>query len=267
MKKILIPAFTIVAIVTSLSAQTSLSFNDLNSDVTTANTLSLGGLMAGLTVTGAPSGDNYLYSVTYTGADYDGDTLNDTLTFGVLVERWTDSTQTFGSTTPSNSDSSVTIGTTSGQVQIDTAEHTWHSSDIPVSSITRFEANQSLQFSIVSLDVDFADAEGTAVFATGFTQVRMEENAGSGHRTIFGAGSGLDGHAYNADLDKTLSASYGTGDLFVTGAAGTGSNNRRYGVTNVDFDIVITVIPEPGTYALFVGLTGVAFVMLRRRRG
>lgn len=265
MKKILIPALTISVIASSLNAQTSLSFTDLNSafNIAAGNTLQVsvdGGAAGttGLSVSGAASGDNFLYTVTYTGADYNNDMINDTLTFGVLVEGWENGLMTYG-TVGNNSDSSATIGTDSTQVVVNAADHTWNPSNLG-----RIETNESLQFSLTPFDVVLTGVgSGTAVSA-GFTQVFMDENAGSGHRSIFGEGDNLDGNTYNNNLNKTLSASYGTGDLFVNGLAG-GNSGKQLGARGVGFDI--TVIPEPGTYALFAGLTGVTFVMLRRRRG
>lgn len=249
----------IIAIASSLHGATTLNFNNLNSDLTSGNSLDVGGLTTGLSVTGAASGNNFVYSATYTGADYDGDLTNDTLTFSVLVEGWTDGSITFGSTN-NNSDSQATIGTTSTQVIITAADNTWN----PVTT-QRFDSGQSLQFSLTSFNVSLSGGGLASAVSTGFTQVLIDENAGIGHAAIFGEGSNLDGNTFNANLNKTLSASYGVGDLFVTTGGGSGSNNKRYGVSNVDFGIEVTVVPEPSSIAL-LGLGGLTLLGRRRRK-
>ncbi|CAA6676305.1 MULTISPECIES: PEP-CTERM sorting domain-containing protein [unclassified Lentimonas] len=90
------------------------------------------------------------------------------------------------------------------------------------------------------------------------------------------------GDALNLDLtDLTAGSELGTYELIDYG-----SLNGTFGIVNVlgleagqtfstdyvydfgggDLGIAISVIPEPGTYALLAGLTGLTFVMLRRRR-
>ncbi|WP_162028224.1 MULTISPECIES: PEP-CTERM sorting domain-containing protein [unclassified Lentimonas] len=43
-------------------------------------------------------------------------------------------------------------------------------------------------------------------------------------------------------------------------------NTKKYEKTHITRSSHLTVVPEPGTFALLAGLTGLVSVMLRRRR-
>ena len=47
--------------------------------------------------------------------------------------------------------------------------------------------------------------------------------------------------------------------------AGSYTTEIRYDFTTDDVYLDVVAIPEPGTYALLAGLTGLVFVMVRRR--
>jgi len=71
--------------------------------------------------------------------------------------------------------------------------------------------------------------------------------------------NGLDSGTYNLFSYGTLVGSAFENVTFLNGAG-----TIDYGTGSGDF-ISITAIPEPGTYALFAGLLGLSYVMIRRR--
>lgn len=77
--------------------------------------------------------------------------------------------------------------------------------------------------------------------------------------------AGTDSATYSVtSLDGLTSVASSTVSVALTGDVqiGFGSYND-YGAFD---NIVVTAIPEPGTYALMAGIAGMAFVMLRRRK-
>jgi predicted RNA-binding protein with TRAM domain len=81
----------------SAQASTVLEFDNLSTAFDAANTLTVGSFTTAddeLTVDGVSDGDGYKYTITYTGSSFDGDAVNDTLTFDVLVQGVTGSSAT-----------------------------------------------------------------------------------------------------------------------------------------------------------------------------
>jgi hypothetical protein len=240
------------------------------------NTLNVGGVSDNLIVSGAADGNNYLYSVTYTGADYDGDTFNDTLSFEVLVQGWTGST---ASTTYVGSEADVSA-------QNGTASIGATDSAVDVSGGTRFSvvngvmtAGQTLEFSLQNLLVTgttSGDSYGASLNA--FTGTTLQETGrGFGHIAVIGEGDSGDlwSTRFNATVSSKLDGLLNETDtLLITSAqlhidSNTGeeiasSNPQRWGVMDVDFGVDVTVIPEPAALTL-VGLTGLGFMWIKRR--
>lgn len=82
----------------------------------------------------------------------------------------------------------------------------------------------------------------------------------------------IDGGAYAGGLGAitivnaaTITGTFGTGKYTVTGLGVEGVNWTLAQNEGSSGDLVLNIIPEPGTYALLAGLTGLVFVMLRRR--
>jgi hypothetical protein len=216
-------------------AQTDLEFVDLNTDLI-GNSLMVGGSANNLAVLGSASGSDYVYSVTYSGADYDYDGLNDTLSFDVRVKGWSGGTTDAAiDAAGSTYDASATIGTTPTAVVI--SGSTFVAGDINMSK------GESLEFLMESLTVSLSDPSkfGSAVSA-GFSSARLEQNSTSGnsHQAIFGSGTGLLGWDFDTNQESGL-LDVGTGSLYVSSDLGDGTRSTRWGVANVDFGISVSV--------------------------
>ncbi|MGZ0655729.1 PEP-CTERM sorting domain-containing protein [Coraliomargarita sp. W4R72] len=101
----------------------------------------------------------------------------------------------------------------------------------------------------VTLDLHGGDAAVTSAQGTAVL------NTIAGTTAITGNGTGL---SYSFVSDGTAE---GVALTWTSTYAGAGATDV-FSVSNVAIDVV----PEPGTYALLAGLTGLVFVMVRRRR-
>lgn len=224
---------------TQASAQTTLNFVDLNPATdSAANSLAVrvdGGAASsvGLTVVGGiAGGNNYIYTITYTGADFDGDSSNDTLSLEVLVEAYSGSVvdgKTLG-TTPGDSvaNASATIGGTDANVVLTTGEAvtTW------IVGPDRMVAGETLQFRVLNA----SSSVGTASFA-GFDSVYGLEWGSHSHQAILGEGvDSLNGYDFNDNLAISLGSA--AGPLLVS-AANAGTANGDWGVGSIDFTITV----------------------------
>jgi hypothetical protein len=240
------------------------NFTGLNTADGSSNGLITGGFATTdteLSVASTGPGNNYVYSVTYTGSDFDGDTFNDTLTFDVTVQGWQDGTITSSLiATGTGAAGSATIGTTDSTVFLNgDGSDNW--------SVGNFmDAGDSLQFTLGNFNVVNALGGATVVASTGgFGRVYVEESRSSNHNVVYGEGTSLPERYWSATAIQSDNVnSLGNGDLYVSAATG---GNQFWGVDSVDFDLVVTTtVPEPSTYALLGGLLALGFVMVRRRR-
>ncbi|VGO12988.1 hypothetical protein PDESU_01542 [Pontiella desulfatans] len=210
---------------------TSLDFADLNVSLTN-NTLMIGGSTSNLDVLGVAVGNDYLYSVTYTGADYDGDATNDTLTFDLRVKGWDGGTMDAAT-------GSATIGTTASTISfVDSAF---------IVGDLRIDVGESLEFRMENPVVSLTSGEINRVAAfTGFTSARLEQTAttANSHIAILGSGTGLPTYYFATDQESGP-LDVGTGPLYVSSDEGGGTRSTRWGVANVDFGIDVSVAVVP----------------------
>ncbi|MGJ8641629.1 MAG: Ig-like domain-containing protein [Opitutaceae bacterium] len=220
------------------AAQTDLEFADLSAALS-GNTLLVGGSANNLVVSGAASGADYVYSVTYAGVDYDYDGLNDTLTFDVRVKAWTGGTIELGVDDPgSTSSASAMIGASPAAVNISNGARFTAGAD------TQMQEGESLEFVVENPLVALTDAGkvGSAV-SSGFNAARLvETHNGHSHQTIFGSGTGLLGWDWNGPFDVS-DISVGAGALYVSSDTSTGDNTRpfHWGVEDVAFGMTVSV--------------------------
>ncbi|MDF7826517.1 Ig-like domain-containing protein [Pontiellaceae bacterium B12227] len=163
----------------------NISFLDLNTALSN-NTLNVGGSTSNLTVEGVANGNDYVYTVTYAGADIDGDSVNDTLTFDVLVEAFNGSvasTEFKGTDTDKNAyNGSAVIGT--NDVAVTLNANGWSVADGVM------QAGETLALTVQNLSVS-ASAGSAAASLNRFTGVTYREtNSSYGHQVVIGEGAG-----------------------------------------------------------------------------
>jgi hypothetical protein len=214
----------------------ALSFEDFDSALTN-NTLSFAGSSQYMSVTGVTNDYSIIYSVIFNGADFDGDTAKDAITFDILVEAWADGTIT-------NSAGTVDVQTTNGTAVIGTT----------VSNVTinaegwavgnaQMNEGQSLQFTLQNLNLELTDSaqSGTVEFS-GFVSTLLNEiGKVYGHQTVIGEGTDLPEMRWNNPTATLDGFSTGSGPLYISQAAYTIVNNQawQWQVQDVDFGIIV----------------------------
>jgi hypothetical protein len=240
------------------NAATTVSFSDLdNSNGIANNDLNVDGSSDGLSVTRAISSGVYTFTISYTDMDFDGDSVNDTLSYEVIVSG-------MSGNTVSTSLSSTGASGTSGEVTLDGIDAsvgeaisgTWDAFGVG----NNMQSGETLIFTVENITVDVSgDGDYTGIF-DGFSSFTSQSAGGDEALTIVGEGTGLT-EAYTTTFTTFSDLSETT--LYVSSANPTAATDD-WGVRFLDYSI--TVIPEPGTYALLAGLLSLSFVMLRRRQ-
>ena len=219
-----------------------LSFANLTTGET-GNLLTTGNGSNGLTVTRAADGNDFLFSVRYTGDDFNGDRSNDTLTYDVRVSGWSGGAVDLGDLVGGVSNlASATIGTTDSQVG--SAGSAFFVGD------SFMNTGESLEYSVENAAVALSGGNGSGLaFSTGFSSARLQQTSstGNGHQVVFGSGTRLLGVDFPTNYEPEMLA-VGRGSLYISSNQSAGTRSTHWGVANVDYGMEVTVVPE-GSYS------------------
>jgi hypothetical protein len=231
-------------------ASTVLDFTSFNN--ADASTGMVGGSTNGLTISKSTvvvgGVDQYLFSVTYTGADYDGDAVNDTLTFDLRVAAMSGNTVSL----TADPDAEGTSYTGSMSTNTGSAASVGITSDQFVSGASLMSNGETLIFTVENLVVaGLPTFVGTPEFDT-FKMV--ETSASYGHVSITGIGGPtLQANKTNVGLVVDLSSNL-QNPLYISAVnpLGSSSNPQRWSVSNIGFNLTIS---PPARRLSLIGIT------------
>lgn len=209
-------------------------------------------------VAGTGGLDDYLFAFSYGNTDFDGDTVNDTLTFNVRVSASTgnavSSTGVPGAN-ENNSNGAVTLNGSEAAASLNGDRFTVGNA--------LFDGSETLTYTVENMDLGSLNGTYVANFE-GFKTFRMfETGRGNSHISITGEGTGLFTQDANGNSTVAVPAAHQS-TLHVSALGTGGGNNQRYGIDGVGFDIEVLVIPEPSSTAL-LGLGALGLLGRRRR--
>ncbi|MDF7800408.1 putative glycoside hydrolase [Pontiellaceae bacterium B1224] len=187
-----------------------------------------------LSCTRSSSGDDYIYSVTYT-QDMDTDGSDDTLTFDIRVEGFDGSAYTYS--TNANASSMSSLGTSSDATDIDNAWGVGGNYDIG--------PGQSLRFSVENIICSVG-----SISYEGFSSIAVKEtNAGYDHKHIRGLGTGLESGTFKSASDS-FAIQAADADPFIVTGAGSNAAGREWAITSIAFSFKGPLVPwDPTDYS------------------
>ncbi|CAA6677963.1 Unannotated [Lentimonas sp. CC4] len=210
--------------------------------------------------------DQFTYKVTYSGADYNGDSRQDTLSFDLkAIGYWKGETSTSEELKEETSAhiGSVKLGRSKSVLQPKRGGRD------TFTVAGNMSVGDSLQFSVENVSVNI---DGYSAVFNGFSGFQIRETGSSyGHMVVVGVGGP---NLLTLRTNETLDVDFGLDvhkTLTVSAADGIGSNPQRWGVQNLEFDITVSDkkyvdIPEPASYGLLLSLSALCVTMCRRPR-
>jgi hypothetical protein len=235
MKQLLYVFSVSLWIASIVQADTVVEFDNLNYSDGVENEVTANGASDNLIVvrtSEVSGGTDYLYTITYTGADYDGDSINDTLTYTVRVSAMN------GNTVVHNVDP-IMRGTT-GSVTLDGANadvslynETDESWAVAGGGTGGMNDGETLIFTVENLSVDVAGY--TATF-DGFSAVLLLETTSFGHTAVAGVGAGLSAVDFKTDSSFDSTHINDASTLYVSAQ---NCHSAAWGITGLAYSITV----------------------------
>ena len=184
---------------------------------------------AELTCTRTNVGAALIYSVVWSGSDFNGNGTNDTLSYELRVEGFDGSTYTYS--TNAFESSMTALGAPSDVTVIGNIWGVGGDNDV--------DAGQSLRFSITNVQLS---APGCIAEFDGFT-VEVIEPGGREHRLILGEGIGLDGKEFSAST--AVYTFLASDQLVITGAGSYYAGTHEWAVRSIGFKFNVSDPTDP----------------------
>lgn len=180
-------------------------------------------------------GSEYIYSIEWSGDDFDRDGNNDTLSFDIKVEAFDGTTFSYSETagessvTELGSESSLYYSVDENDTSDDNSDDNGYW-DIADDSIDGIAEGQSLRFSIDNISLSAGDYRSDF---NGFDFINvMETDGGNTHTHIRGFGTELDSGSFSA---PTEDYSFTATDEFIITGAGDTYSTRVWSITDIQF--------------------------------
>lgn len=176
-----------------------------------------------LSYSAAADGDDNIYSVSWSGSDFDGDGANDKVTFDLRVEGFVGSTYRYDADTEASSMTAL-----GGGAAVSGGSAGWG-----VGADMDLDAGETLRFSVENLKLSTPGGGEVGRFV-GMQMV--EPNRGKNHILIVGEGEGLESWKWSNNLGIGFNPEY---PLLVTSGA-----SSKVGVNQVAFKLIVSDLPD-----------------------
>lgn len=203
------------------------SVNQVNEDITINNGVIIQDVSSGVIISSQSTINNDLvYSITYTGSDFDNDGTNDQISFDISIKGYSGATYNYSA--EQNASSVTNYG---AQTDITSIGNAWG-----VLGDFDIDPGESLVYEIENFMVNGLSSDFT--YDIGISLVNLiETNGGRDHTMIFGFGTNLE--SFEMDSNKSISPLSTSNSFSVTGAGSPTTPTREFAISSLKFQIKI----------------------------
>lgn len=203
------------------------SISQVDDDISINNGITIEDYSSGnITCSQTLSGNDLIYSINFSGSDFDKDGINDQVSFDLNIKGYVGATYSYSAT--ENASSVTNYGTQSDVTTIDNSWGVFGDFDI--------DAGQSLVYTIENLVINGVPSSysNETKFSSAYF---LETNGGRDHTMIFGFGNSLASLETDSSQSVTLSS---TNTFSVTGAGSFYAGSREWSINSLTFKLEVT---------------------------